>query len=316
MEYFKKKVVMTGRIDKILSGMSELSRTRIKKLVQQGYVWHNDELVDEADYRVQIGDDISWAVPEIETLDVEAEDIPLDILYEDEDLLVVNKVAFMCVHPAPGQWHGTLVNALLHHCGENLSTGGANIGGVMRPGIVHRLDKDTSGILVVAKNDKAHQHLSAQFFDHSIKRYYIAFTKKAPEIHQACLEGYIGRHPVDRKRMHLYRDESKGKKAIMNYKLQEIYGNQTAQIECELHTGRTHQIRVQMSAVALPLIGDPIYGAKVKIAGEPITFHRQALHAAHLSFRHPRNEEIMSFTADLPADLQNLQKTLRAIMVA
>ena len=309
MEYRSAQIQLAGRIDKVLAQISDLSRTRVKKLLQSGCVWHGDDEITEPDYKVQAGDVLKWHLPEPEALDVTAEKIALDVLHEDSDLLVVNKPAFMCVHPAPGQWQGTLVNALLYHCGASLS----GIGGVMRPGIVHRLDKDTSGILVVAKNDNAHHFLSAQFASHVIERKYMAFTKKTPREPQAKLHGYIGRHPTHRKKMHLFRDENKGKEAIMHYRLQQNYHNQTAKIECQLYTGRTHQIRVQMSAHGLPLIGDTVYGSGVNMHGGNVEFHRQALHAFHLSFKHPATEQWMSFTSDLPDDLQQLEQQLANI---
>ena len=308
MQHQTHKFDESGRLDKLLAHASGLSRSYVQKLIKQGHVWQGEHEISEADYQLHAGDDISWTVPEASTLDLQPEAIGLDILYQDKDLLVVNKAAFMCVHPAPGQWQGTLVNALLHHCGDELS----GIGGVARPGIVHRLDKDTSGILVVAKNDHAHHHLSAQFASHDIARHYIAFCKKTPDTKQARIEGYIGRHPKDRKKMHLFNEaqKHKGRWAAMDYQLQASYNCLAAKIKCTLHTGRTHQIRVQMSAIGLPLIGDPVYGGRQEIAN--ITLNRQALHAYHLGFKHPQDERLMEFSTALPEDLLALEQQLLA----
>ncbi len=321
MQYFNQQAIDKGRIDKILAQMSGLSRNYVQKLLHKGYVWHDDDAIKEADYSVQQGDRLIWAVPDATKTDLLPENIPLDIYYEDDDLLVVDKQAFLCVHPAPSHETGTLVNALLYHCGEKL----LGVGGEMRPGIVHRLDKDTSGLLVVAKNHETHQHLSSQFADHSITRRYIAFVKKTQNLKKGRLEGYIGRHMVNRQKMALYNDADSGggnarKFAAMNYEIQCVYSNGAARVECQLHTGRTHQIRVQMSAANMPLIGDKIYGARINMQGGNVlggnadsTFPRQALHAVHLGFQHPKKDKFMRFDSALPQDLQQLQAHLNAL---
>ena len=326
MQYFNQQAIDKGRIDKILAQMSGLSRNYVQKLLQMGYVWHDDDAISEADYTVQQGDKLIWAVPDATKTELLPENIPLDIHYEDDDLLVLDKQAFLCVHPAPAHANGTLVNALLYHCGEKL----LGVGGEMRPGIVHRLDKDTSGLLVVAKNHDTHQHLSAQFARHDVTRRYIAFVKKMKTAQKGRLEGYIGRHMVNRQKMALYNDEgrrdannnndkgSNGRKfAALNYAMQILYKNGAAKVECQLHTGRTHQIRVQMSAAGMPLIGDKIYGTRINMKGGNIidtdsVFPRQALHAVHLGFQHPKKDEFMCFDSALPHDLQQLQAQLES----
>ena len=300
-ETLSAKIITAGRADKILSELSGFSRTQAKRMILNGLVFQDQTVISAADELVKIGAILSWRELEAVPLNVVPEPIALEILYEDEDLLVVEKPAFMCVHPAPGQWHGTLVNALLHHCGASLS----GIGGVIRPGIVHRIDKDTSGILVVAKNDFAHQHLSKQFFEHSIERVYDAFVKNIPD-NYGQLEGYIGRHSVNRQKMSLL-DAKRGKYAKMEYWLVTRY-HQSARVKCKLYTGRTHQIRVQMAAANYPLIGDKIYGGNKKL--DKIEFARQALHAGYLGFTHPRNGKKLAFESPLPDDMQKLQTAL------
>ena len=326
MQYFNQQAIDKGRIDKILAQMSGLSRNYVQKLLQMGYVWHDDDVISEADYTVQQGDRLIWAVPEATKIDLLPENISLDIHYEDEDLLVVDKQAFLCVHPAPSHESGTLVNALLYHCGDTLR----GVGGEMRPGIVHRLDKDTSGLLVVAKNHDTHLHLSAQFARHDVTRRYIAFVKKMKNLQKGRLEGYIGRHMVNRQKMALYNDASNNVEggnarrfAAMDYEIQASYKNGAARVECQLYTGRTHQIRVQMSAAGMPLIGDKIYGTRINMQGGNSlggnslggnsVFSRQALHAVHLGFQHPKKDEFMVFDSALPQDLQQLQACLNAL---
>ncbi|MCH9851905.1 MAG: RluA family pseudouridine synthase [Alphaproteobacteria bacterium] len=318
MQYFNQQACDKGRIDKIVAQMSGLSRNYVQKLLQMGYVWHDDNAINAADYAVQIGDRLLWAVPDATKTELLPEKIPLDIHYEDDDLLVLDKQAFLCVHPAPSHEQGTLVNALLYHCGETL----IGVGGELRPGIVHRLDKDTSGLLVVAKNHDTHQHLSAQFARHDVTRRYIAFVKKMKDTPKGRLEGYIGRHMVHRQKMALYNDananNNKGhhgyKFAALDYAMQILYKNGAAKIECKLHTGRTHQIRVQMSAAGMPLIGDKTYGAHINMKGgnADIVLPRQALHAVHLGFQHPKKDEFMCFDSALPHDLQQLQAQLES----
>jgi 23S rRNA pseudouridine1911/1915/1917 synthase len=324
------------RLDKWLAEWTELSRSRIKVLILEGHVCANGKSVIKPTLKIKAEVEYSVAVPPpVEALPV-PQDIPLDILFEDAHLVVVNKPAGMTVHPAPGNFDGTLVNALLHHCGDTLS----GIGGVLRPGIVHRIDKDTSGVLVIAKDDKTHQGLSKQFAAHSVERTYRCFARHAPNPREGQIETRIGRHPVKRQRMAVLKDpddyelmrmiergkELPGKIAITNYKFLRGYGQQkggsvgaplVSQIECKLETGRTHQIRVHMSHLGCPLLGDITYGktGAFKTANSEseallrlalTDFKRQALHAKSLGFRHPITKEQLHFESPFPPDMQAL----------
>lgn len=289
-----------------------MSRARLQKLIAGGCVSLDDNIVVDKDFKVRAGDSFAVFVPPAEEADPEAENILLDVVYEDDDLIVVNKPAGMTVHPAPGVYHGTLVNALLYHCRDNLS----GVGGVKRPGIVHRIDKDTSGLLVVAKNDFAHQGLAAQFFEHSIERTYYAVVYGMPEPAEGIIEKNIARSRFDRKKMAVV--ESGGKRAVTHYRcLQSLHGA-VSLVQCNLETGRTHQIRVHMASIGCNLVGDQVYekAGKTKIGGLAPeiknfvnTFPRQALHAASLGFVHPRSGEFLQFKADFPADLHLLLDT-------
>ena len=247
--------------------------------------------------------------PEPTEPDPEPENIPLDIVYEDDDLLVISKPAGLVVHPGAGHWTGTLVNALLYHCGDSLS----GINGVKRPGIVHRIDKDTSGLLVVAKNDKAHVGLAKQFEVHSIQRTYDAFVwGLTPE--SGRIEGNIGRSPSNRQKMAIVKVG--GKPAVTHYERVDAYGVLASHIKCHLETGRTHQIRVHMTSIKHPLIGDELYGSAPKFAPDSIRyFPRQALHAGLLGFIHPITQKQMLFEVPLPKDLENLKVLLNALKV-
>lgn len=298
------------RLDLFLSKRCEdLSRSRIQHLLKEGHVIkENADMKLTAKTTVKSGDQFSIHVPEAEDLDIIAENIPLDIVYEDNDLIVVNKPAGMVVHPAPGHSSGTLVNALLGHCADSLS----GIGGIKRPGIVHRLDKDTSGLMVIAKNDEAHQKLSAQFSKRDLSRVYYALVWGVPSPQIGQIETQMGRHKTDRMRMTVLK--SGGKEAITDYEVVKNFKNQASLIECHLQTGRTHQIRVHMSHIGTPLVGDPTYNANRRPLTVPIAeitkilkvFPRQALHAAELHFIHPSTKEEMSFESDLPEDFQQL----------
>lgn len=290
-------------------GGSGLSRSRLKSLIDQGCVAVGGQTIMDASYRVKPGQVATVEVPAAISATPQPQDIPLTILYEDEDLLVVDKPAGMVVHPAAGNHDGTLVNALLFHCGDRLS----GIGGVRRPGIVHRLDKDTSGLMVVAKTDRAHQGLSAQFVDRSLSRTYLAAIWGMPAVREGELEANIGRHPGDRKRMAVV--PRGGKSAITLYRIVKPLGLHAALAECKLMTGRTHQIRVHMTEMGHPLIGDPLYGkvrpARLKTMNAAareaaLAFPRQALHAHELEFIHPVSGEGMEFTSELPCDIQHL----------
>ena len=277
------------RIDALLSRkFPALSRSLIQKCMEAGTVTVNGKPVKK-NARANTGDEIVFAFPETEALPVEPQDIPLDVVYEDEDIIIVNKTRGMVVHPAPGHPDGTLVNALLYRCGDSLS----GIGGVQRPGIVHRIDKDTSGLLAVAKNDFAHQGLSAQLSDHSLCREYVAVVNGNFREESGMVDRPIGRHPVDRKRMAV--TEKNSKRAVTHWEVLENYRGYSM-VLCRLETGRTHQIRVHMASIGHPLLGDGLYGAKCPDKG----LEGQCLHARRLCLIHPRTGEALQFEAPLP----------------
>ena len=277
------------RIDALLSRkFPALSRSLIQKCMEAGTVTVNGKPVKK-NARANAGDEIVFALPETESLPVEPQDIPLDIVYEDEDIIIVNKARGMVVHPAPGHPDGTLVNALLYRCGDSLS----GIGGVQRPGIVHRIDKDTSGLIAVAKNDFAHQGLSAQLSDHSLCREYVAVVNGNFREESGTVDKPIGRHPVDRKRMAV--TEKNSKRAVTHWEVLENYRGYSL-VRCRLETGRTHQIRVHMASIGHPLLGDGLYGAKCPDKG----LEGQCLHARRLRLIHPRTGEELQFEAPLP----------------
>lgn len=286
------------RIDLYISKKIEnLSRSYVQKLIDESNISVNGKQI-KSNYKVKKGDSISVCIPDPVKLDVAAEDIDLDILYEDDDIIVVNKPQGMVVHPAAGNFSGTMVNALLNHC-KNLS----GINGVMRPGIVHRIDKDTSGVIIAAKNDISHKNLAKQIKDHTVNRRYIALVEGVVKPDSGTIDGPIGRHPVDRKRMDVVLN---GRPAVTHFKVIERFRNYTL-IEARLETGRTHQIRVHMAHIGHPVVGDPVYGLKkqrFKLKG-------QALHAAVLGFVHPRTGEYMEFKAPLPSYFQELIEDIR-----
>ena len=307
------------RADKTLSVLcDDLSRSRIKALIDDGQVFLNGKPLPSASYAVVEGDELSIAVPPPREATPQPEDIPLEIIYEDDDLLVINKAAGMVVHPGAGNWSGTLVNALLHHCGDSLS----GIGGVIRPGIVHRLDKDTSGLMMVAKNDHAHQSLSAQLQDRSLSRIYWALCCGVPVPRKGVIDQSIGRHRNNRLKMSVMSNAPKDAKT--HYKVLENIKGGCALVECKLDTGRTHQIRVHMEFLKYPIIGDPLYGVQptklisalksanysADIIKEVVEFPRQMLHAKNIRFIHPTTEEEMVFEADLPSDFSKVLKRL------
>ena len=295
----------TGRLDKALAEASGLSRERIKALIAEGAVTIGKTVAKSASAKVQGEENWRIALPAPTPLDTPAQDIPLVIVYEDDDLLVVDKPAGMVVHPAAGNQDGTLVNALLHHCRGKLS----GINGVERPGIVHRIDKDTSGLLVVAKSDAAHEGLAAQFADHSITRRYLAICAGHPNPPSGTVSGRIGRSDRDRKKMAVLPDtSSRGKHAVTHYETLRLLTH-CALIECRLETGRTHQVRVHCASIGHALLGDPVYGRTPKpLRGllDELRFERQALHAASLGFRHPISGETLDFRAEMPADMREL----------
>ena len=289
------------RIDKVLAAyLTDLSRTYIQKLIESGNVTLSGKTL-KANFKVSAGQEIEVLLPEPETLKVEPENIPLDILYEDSDVIVVNKPKNMVVHPAAGHYSGTLVNALLYHCKDSLS----GINGIMRPGIVHRIDKDTTGALVVCKNDIAHQCLAEQLKEHSITRRYEAIVYNTFKETEGRVEGPIGRHPSERTKMAI--NHKNGKEAITNYRVLENLGSNSAQVECRLETGRTHQIRVHMSSIHHPLVGDTVYGP----AKDSFGLEGQTLHAKILGFIHPTTKEYMEFEAPIPDYFIKLLQKLR-----
>jgi 23S rRNA pseudouridine1911/1915/1917 synthase len=302
-----------GRVDKLLAErLADLSRARIQALIADGRVSRDGAPVSDASGRAQAGD-YRIELPPPVAAEPLPEAIPLAVLYEDADLIVVDKPAGMAVHPAPGSESGTLVNALLHHCGASLS----GIGGVARPGIVHRIDKDTSGVMVAAKSDAAHQGLSAMFAAHDIERVYVALTRGAPRPERGTIEGAIARSTHDRKKMALVK--AGGRAAVTHYRVERTFGPQekplAARVACRLETGRTHQIRVHLASKGTPCLGDPTYGSgppaeKVRAAIKAAGLTRQALHAAVLGFRHPVTGESLRFETPLPKDMADLQARL------
>ncbi|MBX6320225.1 MAG: RluA family pseudouridine synthase [Rhodospirillaceae bacterium] len=303
------------RLDRLLAArLPDLSRSRIKALIEAGHASAGGRTIKEPSQRVKPGQTFAILIPEARPAEPRGQAIPLDILYEDEALIVVNKPAGMVVHPAPGNEEATLVNALIAHCGSSLS----GIGGVQRPGIVHRLDKDTSGLMVAAKTDAAHRALSAAFARREVERAYQAVVWGVPARPEGRIEGAIGRHPVDRKRMALVRRG--GKPALTTYKVLKSLNSVATLVECRLATGRTHQIRVHMAAIGHPVVGDPVYGrataARLKALGAAARgavegLKRQALHATVLGFRHPATGERLRWQVGLPSDIENLIAALR-----
>jgi 23S rRNA pseudouridine1911/1915/1917 synthase len=284
------------RIDRYLTDRNEdLSRSYLQKILKDGGVQINGKVV-KSNYKVAAGDVIELTVPEAVELEVEAEEMDLDILYEDEDILIVNKPKGMVVHPAAGHTSGTLVNGLMAHCKDSLS----GINGVMRPGIVHRIDMDTTGVLIVCKNDFAHNSIAEQLKVHSITRKYYAIVHGGIREEEGTINAPIGRHPVDRKKMSI--NEKNGKHAVTHYRVLKRFQKYTY-VECQLETGRTHQIRVHMASIGHPLLGDTVYGpAKCPISG----LQGQTLHAGVLGIIHPRTGEYMEFSAPLPEYFESL----------
>lgn len=305
------------RIDKfIASQITELSRAQVQRLIEDGCVFADDEAIVDKNYKTRLGDIYQILIPEPQTATPLPENIPLDILFEDDDLVVVNKPAGMTVHPAAGVYSGTLVNALLYHCRDSLS----GIGGVARPGIVHRIDRNTSGILVVAKNDVTHRGLAEQFYNHSIERTYYAVVYGTPSPRIGTIYGNIARSPYDRKKMTIVKIG--GKSAVTHYQTVETYANNAVSlVKCNLETGRTHQIRVHLSSIGCNLVGDDVYEKSKKtmiklpqnIKNYVNTFPRQALHAFSLGFIHPRTKQFLSFQTDFPDDMKLLIRELEQI---
>jgi 23S rRNA pseudouridine1911/1915/1917 synthase len=304
------------RLDKALAGvLPDMSRARLQALIAEGALTFDGEVVSDGSGKARPGI-YQLRVPAPAEAEPQPQALPLTVLYEDAHLIVVDKPAGMAVHPGPGVPDGTLVNALLHHCAGGL----AGIGGVARPGIVHRLDKDTSGVMVAAKTDAAHAGLSALFARHDIERRYVALTRSAPSPSGGVIHSRIGRSPHDRKKMAVLK--SGGREAITHYRTERLFGPRdkplAARVVCELETGRTHQIRVHLASKGCPCLGDPVYGsgvpaAPVRAAIEAAGLHRQALHAAVLGFVHPVTGKKLRFATPLPADMATLETALAAL---
>lgn len=288
------------RIDKCISNYLEsLSRSYIQKIIKDGKAYVNDAVV-KANYKVKVDDKVQFEIPDCEEPDIPPQDIPLDILYEDKDILIVNKSKDMVVHPAPGHYEGTLVNAIMFHCKDELS----GINGVLRPGIVHRIDKDTTGSIIICKNDEAHRKIAQQLKEHSITRKYRAIVYGRIMEEEGTVNAPIGRHPTDRKKMAI--NEKNGKPAVTHYKVLERFDKYTY-IECQLETGRTHQIRVHMTSIGHPLLGDEVYGN----AKCPFKLEGQTLHAMTIGFIHPTTGEYVEYEAPLPEYFEHLLQILR-----
>ena len=288
------------RVDVFLNEeMEDVSRSALQKNIEKGNITVNGEKISK-NYKLHLGDIVEAELPPPENIDIVPEDIPLDIMYEDDDLIVINKSENMVVHPAPGHYTGTLVNALMFHCGDNLS----GINGVLRPGIVHRIDKDTSGVLVIAKSDLAHKGLSEQLAEHSMKRVYNAIVYNSFSEESGTVDRNIDRSKNDRKKMAVVMQG--GRNAVTHYKVIEKLGKYTW-VELQLETGRTHQIRVHMSYIGHPLLGDPVYGPKKC----PFNLNGQVLHAKVLGFIHPRTGEYMEFNSELPDYFSSLIERLK-----
>ena len=286
------------RADVALAQLLEITRSNMQKLLEEGRAVRGQKVI-KSNYRVKAGEEILVNLPEPQPLDVQPEDIPLDIIYEDDDVVVVNKARGMVVHPAAGNYNGTLVNALLYHC-KNLS----GINGVIRPGIVHRLDKDTSGIMICAKNDSAHRSLSEQIQSKTAQRTYLAVVRGNVKNDSGIIETQIARDKNDRKKMAVVTEG--GRQAITAYEVAERFGKYTV-VKCRLKTGRTHQIRVHMEYLGYPLVGDPKYSPMKT----PFAINGQALHSLTLSFTHPRTGERLTFEAPLPEDMKKILTRLR-----
>ena len=301
-EYLVPEEQAGERIDKFLTeSCPDFSRSFLQKLLKSGLVDVNGKAV-KSSYRLSAGESVFFEVPEAVEAEIKAENIPLDILYEDEDLILINKPKGMVVHPAAGHYEGTLVNGLMYHCKDQLS----GINGVMRPGIVHRIDMDTTGVLVVCKNDFSHNSIAEQLKVHSITRKYYAIVYGNIKEDEGTVHAPIGRHPTDRKKMSI--NSKNGRDAITHYRVLERFGQYTY-IECQLETGRTHQIRVHMTSLGHPLLGDEVYGP----SKQPFHLQGQTLHAGVLGFIHPRTGNYMEFQAPLPEYFDELLRKLRTV---
>ena len=313
------------RLDRFLSErLPEFSRTRVQSLIKEGHASRGGATIEDVKYRVKPGDRFELALPPATPSELRAESIPLTIVYEDDQLIVIDKPAGLVVHPGAGHASGTLVNALIAHCGASLS----GIGGVARPGIVHRLDKDTSGLMVIAKTDQAHHALAAQFADHGrtgeLERGYLALVWGAPSRPQGVIDAAVGRHPTSRTKMAVLKD--RGREAVTHWRVVATFGRGKEKIasllECTLETGRTHQVRVHLAAIGHPLIGDQLYGpgfkSKLRRLPEPLrgklaALGRQALHATHLAFVHPKSGTLLKFNSELPPELSEIVEEFKEL---
>jgi 23S rRNA pseudouridine1911/1915/1917 synthase len=301
LEYLVTEEDNGTRIDKYIANIQEdLTRSHLQKLIQEGMILVDEKII-KSNYKVSSGNKVVITLPEPVELDIKAENIPLDIIYEDSDFVIINKSKGMVVHPAAGHYTGTLVNGLLYHCKDELS----GINGVLRPGIVHRIDMNTTGVIVVCKNDKSHQCIAEQLKVHSITRKYNAIVYNTFKNDTGTIDSPIGRHPVDRKKMAI--NCKNGKNAVTNYSVLENLGNKFSHVECTLQTGRTHQIRVHMASIQHPLLGDDIYGPEKT----PFHLEGQTLHARVLGFIHPTTKEYVEFEAPLPDYFEVLLSKLR-----
>ena len=287
------------RLDAFLaSSLDGLTRSQAARLIESGEVAVNGETAGKS-YKLAGGEDIAVTLPEPEPVEAVPQDIPLDVVYEDADVIVVNKPSGMVVHPAPGHPDGTLVNALLYHCAGTLS----GVGGALRPGIVHRIDRDTSGLIIAAKNDAAHQYLSAQLADHTLARTYECIVVGALREDRGTVNAPIARHPIDRKRMAVV---AGGREAVTHWEVIARYPGYT-HVRCRLETGRTHQIRVHMAYIGHPILGDTVYGAKKEVPG----LTGQCLHAVGLRFLHPRTHEVVELSCPLPEEFTRMLQKIR-----
>ncbi|MBP6012826.1 MAG: RluA family pseudouridine synthase [Alphaproteobacteria bacterium] len=296
------------RLDRVLAAAwPDLSRSRLKQLIEQGAVTAGPKALDDASAKVKAGVALTLVVPAAVVAEPEGQAIPLNIVYEDAQLIVIDKQAGLVVHPAAGNRDGTLVNALIAHCGESLR----GIGGELRPGIVHRIDKDTTGLMVAAKTEKAHTSLGKQFAAHAIERVYKALTWGVPRERAGTIDAALGRSPLNRQKMAVLR--AGGKEARTHYKVIETLGSTAALVECRLETGRTHQVRVHMAHIGNPLIGDPVYGRPRTVPGLTLRLNRQALHAAVLGFQHPTTHKTLRFESVLPEDFTETYLALKGL---
>ena len=292
----KKELIVSSdhagnRIDRLISDIeSDISRSRVQKLIESQNVLVNGNIISSASYKCKENDLITLIIPASEEVNIDAEDIPLNIIYEDDDIIIIDKPKGMVVHPAPGHYSGTLVNALMHHCKDSLS----GINGELRPGIVHRIDMNTTGLLVICKNDKAHVFLAEKLSEHDITRRYYCIVNGHFKENEGTVDKMIGRHPTDRKKMSV--NAKNGRRAVTHYKVLYSFQAPYSLLECSLETGRTHQIRVHMSSIGHPLLGDDIYGS----TKQPYKTTGQVLHAAVLGFVHPSKNEYMEFRSPLP----------------